>query len=550
MTRLTVTIASLALSATTLGCATAPRFRHQPIVWEVKDNKHIDEPEERDYYAMEYFTKIFVTRRLTRTLDIPTREPARNVNALGEVPDSSWFTNRIGRFDISAARAAKGPNQIGPPVTPFVVVAGKSGGGNPGFLIKDGTGRRFVVKLDTKENPEMQTGGNVVVNRIFWTVGYNVPSDNVFFLRRSDLSIKPGAKYKNALKQKMALTWEVLDDALKTSPLLPNGGYRLMASEFISGTPKGGFSPEGTRSDDANDTVPHEHRRELRGLRVFSAWVNHTDMKEDNTLDAYVEEGGRKFLRHYLLDFGEALGGHVAEKGRPEDGWEHFFDWDQGTKATLSFGLWKRPWEDTVYTPWPSIGPYAAEPFEPEQWREAYPFWPFHEMDESDAYWAAKLVLRFDKPMLRAIVAEAKYTDADAAEYLVNALYERGRKIGHTWLEAVTPFDALRIENGQLCGYDLGVHHGLAKHGVVERLKKNFRVRETEEEDESDFKYGIVSERTVDRSGRACFPLPKHDRYTVYRLRIRRASERKPIMQVHLKGGKHPTILGVVRMEK
>jgi len=81
-------------------------------------------------------------------------------------------------------------------------------------------------------------------------------------------------------------------------------------------------------------------------LRVFAAWVNHTDMKEDNTLDMYVTEGKRRFLRHHFLDFGEALGGHGAEKGRPEDGWEHLWDWEKQGKATFAFGLWKRPWED------------------------------------------------------------------------------------------------------------------------------------------------------------------------------------------------------------
>ena len=65
----------------------------------------------------------------------------------------------------------------------------------------------------------------------------------------------------------------------------------------------------GLRSDDPNDLIPHEHRRELRGLRVIASWINHWDLKEMNTLDMYVEEGGRKFLRHYLIDFGSSLGG-------------------------------------------------------------------------------------------------------------------------------------------------------------------------------------------------------------------------------------------------
>ena len=36
--------------------------------------------------------------------------PARNVNTLGEVPDSSWFTNRIGRRPMTIEEIVRGPN--------------------------------------------------------------------------------------------------------------------------------------------------------------------------------------------------------------------------------------------------------------------------------------------------------------------------------------------------------------------------------------------------------------------------------------------------------
>jgi hypothetical protein len=237
------------------------------------------------------------------------------------------------------------------------------------------TKRHFIVKFDTQQNPELQTSAGVIVNRIFWTAGYNVPSDTVFTFRKEQLQIEPGATYSTREKHKRPFDTEEMDEVLHTAAKQKDGSYRALASQLLQGVPKGGFSPDSTRGDDANDRVRHEHRRELRGLRVLSAWVSHTDMKEDNTLDMYVEEGGRKYLKHYLLDFGEALDGHGAEKGRKEDGWENFVDWEMQSKAMLAFGLWKRPWEDIKPTPWPSVGSFTAYPFDPQAWREAYPFW-------------------------------------------------------------------------------------------------------------------------------------------------------------------------------
>jgi hypothetical protein len=536
--RFALTSLAVLLASGSWGCAARPRFKDQPVVWHVDDARNIPEPEERGYSTMKYMARAFATRRATRSLDIPDLEPARNTNALDELPDSTWFTNRIGRHDLSPAQAAQGPDETGPPQPPFTVVSGKSGGGNPGFLMKDRTDRTFLVKFDTKENPEMQTGGNIIVNRILWTLGYNVPADYVFFFRRDQLAISPKATVKDALLRKQPLTAKHLDEEiLSAPPRLIDGRFRATASLFLDGVPKGGFAPEGTRDDDPNDTIPHQHRRELRGLNVFAAWLNHTDMKEDNTLDMYVEDGNKRYLKHYLLDFGEALGGHGAEKGRPEDGTEHFIDWDQGTKAFFALGLWKRPWEDNVDTPWPAIGSFKAEGFDPRIWRSAYPFWPFDEMDDADAYWGAKLVMRFDRAMLKAIVAQAQFSDLRAAKHMVDALYERRTIIGHTYLEAVTPLDAFRFENGKMCAYDLGIYYGVATAGAVERLGADPR--------DDD----VLTEWPIAHDGKVCIDIPNDDAYRVYRLRIRRASQTKPAMQLHFKGGTKARILGVVRVE-
>ena len=375
----------------------------------------------------------------------------------------------------------------------------------------------------------------MIVNRIFWTLGYFVPNDDVFVFGASDLGVDPKAKLADAYGRKRAMTRADVDMILSGAPQLADGRFRASSSEFLEGKPKGGFAARGLRKDDANDTVPHQHRREVRAIRVFGAWVNHSDMKEDNTLDMYVHEGGRRFLRHYLIDFGEALGGHAAEKGRFEDGYEHYWDWERQSRAFVSFGLWKRPWEDVENTPWPSIGPFVAEPFDPRYWREAYPYWPYFEMDPADAFWGAKLVMRFDRPLLEAIVKKGRLSDPEAAAYLVDTLLARRAKIGRAYLEAVTPLDNFTIEPHRLCAVDLGLVYGLAKQGVVEAL------------DESG---DVAARYTVAPDGRVCIPVREDGRYAVYRLRIARGKERTPPLQVHWKSGPDRRVLGIIRVER
>src|SRR5688500_13260309 len=45
-------------------------------------------------------------------LNVGDRTPKRavNINTVDEVPDSSWFTNRIGRDEWSSERLARGPD--------------------------------------------------------------------------------------------------------------------------------------------------------------------------------------------------------------------------------------------------------------------------------------------------------------------------------------------------------------------------------------------------------------------------------------------------------
>ena len=494
------------LSLVLVSCASQQRFPDRDIVWAVDDMKNIAPPAENPYANFEYMANVFFLRRSTRALELNTYRPAIGTNALDEVPDSSWFTNRIGKRTISPDEAAHGCDGEGPPVLPFVVVAAKSGGGNPGFVVKDASGRKFLVKFDTHENPEQQTATDAIVARIFWTLGYHVPADYVLVFARDEITAGPDVKD--------------VDLVLDIVPKQLDGKYRAIASEFLLGKPLGGVPPEGVREDDPNDRIPHQHRRELRAMSVIGAWLNHTDMKEDNTLDVLIEENGKKFVRHYFVDFGEAFGAHASEKGRFEDGYEHYFDWKKQALAFFSFGLWIRPWEWLEETPWPVVGAFSADHFDPTDWREAYPYWPITEAGPEDHFWAAKLVMRFDRPILEAIVKEAQISAPEAAAYLIDTLMARRDAVGRAFLGEVTPLDEWTIEGDRVCAVDLWVRHGFGEpEPVID---------------------GEGHAHTVEKTGRVCIPLPASDDYTVIKLR---AGDR-PYLELHVKGGR---ILGLIR---
>jgi len=93
----------------------------------------------------------------------PSNTRALDINTIDEVPDSSWFTNRIGSTEVSAPQLARGP-EIGPPPAPekWVIIREKSAGANPGFTAKDANGETWFLGFDPPSNPRGATAAVVV----------------------------------------------------------------------------------------------------------------------------------------------------------------------------------------------------------------------------------------------------------------------------------------------------------------------------------------------------------------------------------------------------
>ncbi|RMI09066.1 MAG: hypothetical protein D6681_07460, partial [Calditrichaeota bacterium] len=402
------------------------------------------------------------------------RGPAENVNTLGEVPNSSWYTNRHYRRRMSIAELMRGPNQSDGPDTThnWLIIKGKGQGITPGFTIKDARGDLYLIKFDPLTNPEMATAAEVICTKFFYALGYNVPENYLTYISPEKLVLSPTATVKDIFGNKRPLTPDTLEAMLSRVPRDGRGYFRVIASKFLSGKPVGPFRYYGTRPDDPNDVIPHEARRELRGLRVFCAWLNHDDSRSVNTLDMYVEEDGRHFVRHYLIDFGSTLGSGSVKVQSYRAGNEYIFELTPILKSLFTLGLWVRPWVKVKYPPYPSIGRFEGDFFDPRKWKPEYPNPAFNNCDGEDAFWAAKQVMHFTDEEIRAIVSTGQLSDKAAEAYLVRTLIKRRDKIGQAYLRFGGGLDRFRVnEENRLQFEDLPAQYGLEPSGRERRIR-------------------------------------------------------------------------------
>ena len=367
--------------------------------------------------------------------------PAVNVNTIDEVPDSSWFTNRIGRLGMSVDEIARGPNTLETPnIDDWPVVEGKSSGITPGYRVVAPDGRLYQVKFDPPGNPEMASGAEVIGAAFYHAIGYNVVQGYVVEVDPARIVIAPNATTVDMRGRKVQITRTNVDRLLSVAAKLPNGKYRATLSRFADGKPLGYFKYYGTRPDDPNDIHPHEHRRELRANRVFAAWLNHDDSRGLNSLDMLEGEAGRQSIRHYMFDFGSIMGSGSTTPQVPRAGNEYILEWGPAFKTLATFGLYIRPWILVDY--WEgakSVGRFEGDFFDPVKWRPEYPNPAFDNMTPDDAFWAARLVAKFSDEAIRAVVAKARYSEPGAAEHIAATLIKRRDKVLRARLTGVNP---------------------------------------------------------------------------------------------------------------
>jgi hypothetical protein len=513
-------------------CADVPgrlRFDNAPPHWRVDDQGPIALP--RETFAPRYDVDFWFYRPVRHVLEVPEPRTALDVNSLGEVPDSTWFTNRIGVRDLSVDEIRRGPNLDDGPVPPLQVVELRAD--RRGMRIEDARGAQFFVEIDPWDRPELGSAADMISQRLLWAVGYNVPENSILLFERDALSISPRG-HKRVEGKKQPLVAEDLDALLARQPRTPDGRYRALASKLLPGRAVGPYRPDGVRSDDPNDRVPHEHRRDLRGQYVFFGWLAHSDLNPSNRLDMWVEEPdrpGKGHLVHYLVDFDRSLGGLSLTRHEPWDGIAHGFDYGYLLASTFTLGLWQRPWENFEPPGLRGIGRFDAAHFVPHRFRPRHYYAPFLHKDELDCFWAAKILMRLRPEHVRAAVETAQFSDPRSTEYMVETLIARQRMIGRHWFSRVNPLDQWHVEGDSLCATDLLVHYDL---DAGQRMHTRYSARAY---DRGGLGLRWRGSAAPDQDGDFCLDLPQgrsRDGYLIVAIRTHRGGRELAPVFVHL----------------
>jgi hypothetical protein len=425
-------------------------------------------PAEREFVRWLYNFDGQFHRRVTRALELHRPQRALGVNALDEVPNSTWFTNRIGVRDVSAAEIAAAPGGIGSPEphTPWTIVSTKAGGMTVGFIIKDARGEKYLMKFDPLGFPEAETATHVIMAKLLWAFGLNVTDDYVAYINKRDLVLATDAVIKDEFGHKRPLDQRELEQLLARVETSADGTMRVLVSHWLSGKPIGGHAFEGVREDDPNDRIPHELRRDLRGAYALFSWLDHIDVHGANVLDMWVTDPAdprRHYVKHYWIDFGIGLGFAAAKNREPRFGYEFYVDFAAAARSLVTFGAVGRPWEARHDPPARGLGMLETELYDPGSWKSSTPAYvPMYIADRIDKFWAAKIIIRFTREQITAAVESARLSDPRAAALLVDTLIERQRITARYWFERVNPLDQFTIDSDTLCFKDLYLAHAFA----------------------------------------------------------------------------------------
>jgi hypothetical protein len=475
-----VGVSQCAIAAST----SAQRFLPDDPITQDPDNLDMPVPVERP--ASDYVR--FLSNAFSDVRDRP--DPAVNVNTLEEVPNSSWYQNRHFETTLTLNQLREGAGDgIQIDTTAALTVEDvASVRPVPLMVVRDASGQRFRLRFDVPGYPVLSTAAGVVANRAYHALGYNVPSMHVVYLRAADLEAGDNGSASAAEIAELLETAAPLPDRSRPSyttgsttrggptDSMPAAGslqvaeenrtYRAVAIRIPEVVVKriGPFRFSGTRPDDGNDIFPHQNRRELRGLHVAAAWLNHTGIRATRTLDVAVREGDRTFVRHYLYDTFESLGSGLTAPKEPWMGREYLVEINPVLVRMGTLGLSGGDWVNIEYPDVEHVGRFTAKGFQPRDWQPEHPNPAFARRDSADTFWMARKVADITDREIRAMVDAAQYPRRTSADYVATVLERRRDSITAAYLGFGGGVDKFRVSGSTLEFADLLQRHVPTPH--------------------------------------------------------------------------------------
>jgi hypothetical protein len=442
---------ALLLALTALaGCDPRPaRFADAPAIEAVLDDAAIPTPRRRDPVPEIRLSEAYVRRPLVNALDPARVAEGGDVNALDEVPRSSWFS--------------PGAVEEDPPAPPFRVLPAPALTRADALAVVDARGRSFELWRDPPDRPEMATAAGAVASHLLRALGYLVPGTWAEELAWSDFSIRDPADHDAMLA------------FFRAGPGPRAGRFRVGVTRWPLGADLGPTPAFEMRPDDPNDRVQHPERRTLRAFGVILPWLGVSRLGPSVLRDAYAGVPGRGHVVHYVLDTSGAFGADAvvrAEAQRADDG--DLAERDPWvTMGTL--GLYT-PRITPTQTRWPALGAYDERlPRAPFQ--TSPPFEPIDRLTPADAYWAAKRMVRLGPGVIEAALDAGRFSDPSARARLAAALRARRLSLVGAAFGGVTPCEVEGIvPGGQGTEATLVLRDEAVQRGFAQAASSSYRL--------------------------------------------------------------------------
>jgi hypothetical protein len=405
-----------ALSVAACGYRPA-RYADQPPVTEVSDDRPIAMPRRTPFIEAFYLSDVYLRRPIVDALDAERFPNARDVNALDEVPRSSWYdppSLRRKAFDASVSRGPEAP------------VVYRPGSG----LLTDRRGESFLLASDDGP-PETRTAAELIASRLVRALGYRTPT--VTLIDPEELGLEAEL---DPTRRWIARRWPLGVDLGPTDMTLP-------------------------RSDDPNDRVSHRDRRTLRALGVVAAWLDLREIGPSHLRDVYVGRPGRGHVQHLLVDLGDALGS-PRTRGSHRSATAVGVVRGSPLENLVTLGLARPPANGGIREPTLRVfsatgaGSHAlVDPWE-----------PVDRLLPADGYWIAKRMARIGRGVLEDAVRAAHFEDPALDAHVLHALIARRRDLVAHWFREVTPCELERLLGRDLVLADEAVRAGIDTAGT------------------------------------------------------------------------------------